>query len=78
MKQIIAILFVTTIISCGKEAKSKTETLTGTESIASEEVSKEEVERAIIEQKEGIHLEGEMVKSIDGVHKEIQETAEIE
>lgn len=41
-------------------------------------VSKEEVERAIKEQKEGVHLEGEMSKRSNGVYEEVPEITKIQ
>ena len=45
--------------------------------ITGNDITKEEVERAIKEQKEGYHLESEMKQHQKGVQKEIAETAEV-
>ena len=41
------------------------------------EITKEEVERAIKEQKEELHLQGEMAKEINGTIKEITESSDL-
>ncbi len=70
---VLTLIMLPLFLSFSNKLKAKTGLLTtGTN------VSKEEVERAIIEQKEGIHLEGEMVQSIGDVRKEIQETTTVE
>lgn len=70
---VLTLILLPVFLSFSNKIKAKTGLLTtGTN------VSKEEVERAIIEQKDGLHLEGEMTKPIGGVHKELKETATIE
>ncbi|MFS4494430.1 efflux RND transporter permease subunit [Maribacter sp. 2308TA10-17] len=70
---VLTLIMLPLFLSFSNKLKAKTGLLTtGTN------VSKEEVERAIIEQKEGIHLEQEMVQSIGETSKEIQETTTVE
>ncbi len=70
---VLTLIMLPLFLSFSNQLKAKTGLLsTGTN------VSKEEVERAIKEQNEGIHLEGELARPIGGFLKEARETTTIE
>lgn len=65
---VLTLIMLPLFLSFSNKAKVGTKWL-----VTGNNVTKEEVERAIKEQKEGVHLQGEMNKPLNGIHKNISE-----